>query len=79
LGRRGWRSFEGLINGKTIGDIIDQSQNKWLRKRKGEIVRVVGGALSQVDMFILGQCVSMVKCLDQMIGGLDDMIRGLVN
>ena len=77
--RRGRRSFEGLINGKTVEDIIDQSQNKWLKKRKEEIVRVVGGALSQVDMFILGQCMDTVKCLDQVIGGLDDMIRGLVN
>jgi len=79
FGKAGMEILEGLINGKTVEDIIDQSQNKWLRKRKGEIVRVVGGALSQVDMFILGKCVSMVKCLDQMIGGLDDMIRGLVN
>jgi len=79
LERRGRRSFEGLINGKTVEDIIDQSQNKWLKKRKEEIVRVVGGALSQVDMFILGQCMDTVKCLDQVIGGLDDMIRGLVN
>ncbi|MBS7251205.1 MAG: hypothetical protein KIH08_11565, partial [Candidatus Freyarchaeota archaeon] len=35
-------------------------------------------ALSQVDMFLLEQCVETVKYLDQMIGRVDDMIRGLV-
>jgi transposase len=39
----------------------------------------MGGALSPVDLFILGQCVDTVKYLDQMIGRVDDMIRGLVN
>ena|GEM_PF-7038087 len=39
---------------------------------------MVRGTLGYVDMVILGQCVDMVKHLDQMIARLDDMIRGLV-
>ncbi|MEM3586322.1 MAG: hypothetical protein QXO71_03275 [Candidatus Jordarchaeaceae archaeon] len=37
--------LEGLINGKTIEEIVSQSQNKWLKKRREELVRVVGGSL----------------------------------
>jgi len=79
FGKAGMEILEGLVNGKTIEEIISQSQNKWLKKRREEIVRVVGGTLSQVDMFILGKCVDMVKYLDQMICRLDDMIRGLID
>jgi transposase len=78
FGKAGMEILEGLINGKTIEDIIDQSQNKRLKNRREEIVSVVRGTLSQVDMVILGQCVDMVKRLNQMIARLDDMIRRLV-
>lgn len=67
-----------LLVGKTIEEIISQNHNKWLKKRKEEIVKW-RGALSQVDMFIRKQYVNTVKYIDQMIGKLDVMIRGLVD
>ncbi|MBS7270345.1 MAG: IS110 family transposase, partial [Candidatus Freyarchaeota archaeon] len=79
FGKAGMEILEGLMSGKTIEEIINQSQNKWLKQKGEELAGVVGGALSQADMFVLGQCVNMVKYLNQMIEELEDMIRGLVN
>ncbi|MBS7268419.1 MAG: IS110 family transposase [Candidatus Freyarchaeota archaeon] len=42
FGKAGMEILEGLINGKTIEEIISQSQNKWLKKRMEELVRVGG-------------------------------------
>lgn len=78
FGKAGMEILEGLMSGSTIEEIISQSQDKWLKQKGEELVGVVRGALSQADMFVLGQCVNMVKYLNQIIDELDDTVRELV-
>lgn len=67
------------MDGKTIDEILEHTENKWLKKRKEEIREVVKGILSQSDIFILKQCVDMVKQLDLKILEVDSRIASLVN
>lgn len=79
FGKAGLEILEGLMSGKSIDAIIDQSGNKWLKRKRDEITEVVRGTLSGVDMFILEQCVGMVRYLDQMIRRVDERAWELVN
>lgn len=79
FGKAGTEILEGLMEGKTLEAIIDQSRNKRLKRRRDEIVGVVKGSLSQEDCFILKECVDMVKHLDERIREVDARIQGLVN
>jgi transposase len=79
FGKVGLEILEGLMSGKSIDAIIDQSGNRWLKRKRDEVTEVVRGTLSGVDMFILEQCVGAVKYLDQMIRKVDERVWGLVN
>lgn len=57
----------------------EHTGNRWLKKRGDEIREVVKGYLSQSDIFILKQCVDMVKQLDGKILDVDRWIAPLVN
>lgn len=67
------------IFGKAGTKILEHASNKWLKKREEEIREVVKGVLSQSDIFILKQCVDMVKQLDAKILEVDSRIASLVN
>jgi len=79
FGKAGLEILEGLMEGKTIDEILEHTENKWLKKRKDEIREVVKGILSQSDIFILKQCVDVVKQLDLKILEVDSRIASLVN
>ena len=79
FGKAGKEILEGLMDGKTVDDILEHTENKWLRKRGDEVRTVVKGVLSQSDIFILKQCVDMVEQLDEKILRVDAQIETLVN
>ena len=79
FGKAGTEILEGLMDGKTIDEILEHTKNKWLKKRADEIREVVKGVLSQSDIFILKQCVEMVKQLDLKILEVDSRIASLVS
>jgi len=79
FGKAGLEILEGLMEGKTIDRILEQTENRWLKKREDEIREVVKGILSQSDIFILKQCVDMVKQVEGKILEVDGRIEALVN
>jgi len=79
FGKAGSEVLEGLMEGKTVDDILDHTGNRWLKKRGDEIKEVVKGVLSETDIFILKQCVDMVKQVDEKILEVDAQIEMLVN
>ena len=79
FGKMGMDILEGIMKGKTIDAIVEQSRNGRLRRRRDEMARVVKGSLSQVDVFILKECVDGVKHLDKRIGRVNVRIQRLVN
>jgi transposase len=79
FGKAGSEVLEGLMEGKTVDDILDHTGNRWLKNRGDEIKEVVKGVLSETDIFILKQCVDMVKQVDGKILEVDAQIEMLVN
>ena len=77
--KAGSEVLEGLMEGKTVDDILDHTGNRWLKNRGDEIKEVVKGVLSETDIFILKQCVDMVKQVDGKILEVDAQIEMLVN
>lgn len=79
FGKAGLEILEGLMDGKTIEEILERTENRWLRKREEEIREVVKGILSQSDIFILKQCVDMVRQVEAKVIEVDSRIEALVN
>jgi transposase len=79
FGKAGSEVLEGLMEGRTVDEILEHSENRWLKKRGDEIREVVKGVLSETDIFVLKQCVDMVKKLDEKIPEVDGRIEVLVN
>ena len=79
FGKAGKEILEGLMEGKTVDDILRHTGNGWLKKRGDEIRTVVNGVLSQSDIFVLKQCVDMVNEVGEKILEVDAQIEMLVN
>jgi len=79
FGKAGSEVLEGLMEGKTVDDILEHTSNRWLKKRGDEIKEVVKGVLSQSDIFVLKHCVDMVKQADEKVLMMDAQIETLVN
>jgi len=79
FGKAGLEILEGLMEGKTVNQILEHTENRWLKKREDEVREVVKGVLSQCDIFFLKQCVDMVKHVEEKILEVDSRIEMLVN
>jgi transposase len=79
FGKAGREILEGLMEGKAIDLILEHTNNKWLLKRGDEVKAVVKGVLSQSDIFILKECVDMVRQVDERILRVDGQIEMLVD
>jgi transposase len=79
FGKAGLEILEGLMEGESVDDILEHTENRWLKKRGDEIKEVVKGVLSESDIFILKQCVDMVKQVEGKILEVDGRIEALVN
>lgn len=79
FGKAGFEILEGLMEGKSVDDILKTTKNKWLAKKGDEIRAVVKGVLSQSDIFILKECVDMVRVIDEKILKVEVQSELLVN
>jgi transposase len=79
FGKAGSEVLYGFMDGKSIDVILEQTENKWLKKRGDEVKAVVKGVLSQSDIFILRECVDMVRQVDEKVLKVDGQIELLVD
>ena len=79
FGKAGFEILESLMEGKSVDDILKTTKNKWLAKKGDEIRAVVKGVLSQSDIFILKECVDMVRVIDEKILKVEVQSELLVN
>jgi len=79
FGRAGTLIIEGLMAGKSIDQIIDESVDKTLKRKREKLLEVVWGTLEETDICALKECVDIVKSLDERIKRLDIEILKLVN
>jgi transposase len=79
FGKAGHEILEGLMDGKSIEAILEQSENRWLRNRSDEIKAVAKGVLSESDIFLLKQYTEMIEYLSEQMRRVEARIDLLVN
>lgn len=79
FGKAGFEILGGLMEGKSVDGILKTTKNKWLAKKGDEVRAVVKGVLSQSDIFILKECVDMVRVIDEKILKVEVQSELLVN
>jgi transposase len=63
FGKAGKEILTGLMQGKTVEDILKTTENKYLKKHKQKIIDAAKGALSETDMFLLKQMSRTIEAL----------------
>ncbi len=56
--------MNGILEGKSIEQMIGKSKDKWINATPTEIKNSIKGELSQNDVFVIKDCLEMVKFLD---------------
>jgi transposase len=79
FGKAGKEILEGLMAGKTVESILEQTQNKWLKNRCDEIKAVAKGALSESDIFVLKELTEMIEHLNEKIRRVEARVETLVD
>jgi transposase len=79
FGKAGSELLEGLMAGKSVVNILDATQNKWLITHRDEILEISMGTLSVVDVFMLEQLTDTIAHLNTQIAQVDVRIEGVLN
>jgi len=79
FGKAGTELLEGLLAGKTVKAILENTENKQLKAKSAEIEAVAQGALSEIDHFVLEQLIRTINNLTEQIKLIELRIDGLVN
>ena len=56
FGKAGKEILDGLMAGKTVEEILNTTQNEYLKKRKTEVIDAAKGALVRWKCFFLSRC-----------------------
>jgi transposase len=78
FGKAGMEVLEGLMAGKSLEGILNQSRSRVLKERRGELEEVVRSGLDEEDIFIMKRCLRMIERLDEIIGEVDARIAMLM-
>jgi transposase len=78
FGKAGREILNGLMAGKTVEAILEQTENEWLKKKGEEIKAVATGALSEEDIFVLKELADVITHLDEKIRRVEARIGTLV-
>jgi transposase len=79
FGKAGTEILSGLMAGKTVETILEETENKWLKKRREEVKAVAKGGLSESDIFLLKEFTEIIELLNEKIRRVDGRIELLVN
>jgi transposase len=79
FGKGGMEILNGLMAGKSVESILEQTENKWLKSRCDEIKTVAKGALSENDIFVLKQLTETIEHLNAKIRNVEARIEMLAN
>jgi transposase len=74
FGKSGIIVLNGIVDGKSIEQIFGELTDKRIKNKNLEIKGAIKGELSQSDIFVIKECLEMVKFLDAKIKGFDSRI-----
>jgi transposase len=78
FGKAGQEILDGLMEGKSVGAVLEETKNEWLLGRREEFEEVVLSVLSENDCFLLKQLTESLLHLKGQIAELDAKILSLV-
>jgi transposase len=79
FGKDGLIILKGIANGKDIDEIIEESNSKFLKKRKKQIKEVIQNKLSIPKMFILQKCVEQIQTIKHQILEINEIALVIIN
>jgi transposase len=74
FGKSGVTILNGILDGKTIDQIFNELKDKRIKNKKAEIKDAIKGELSQIDIFVIKECLETVKFFDAKIKEFDSRI-----
>lgn len=74
FGKSGTIIINGLMNGKSFGQIFEEIKDKRIRSKKAEIKDAIKGELSQTDIFVINECLDAIRFLEDKIKAFDSRI-----
>jgi transposase len=78
FGKAGMEVLNGLMTGRSLDEIVNESKSQLLKERHGELEKVVRAGLDQEDVFVLKRCLRMIKSLDEELKELNARISMLI-
>lgn len=75
FGKSGIELVKGLTSGQTIEAIISSADNKWIKKKAEEIKQAIKGTLGTTQVFVIKECLEVIKTIDSRIKNMDAEIN----
>jgi len=73
-GKSGIEVLKGLLDGKTIDEILSESGNAWIHKKKKELKEAIRGVLNPFSIYGIKELLDIVETLNKKIDSLDALI-----
>lgn len=74
FGKSGVIILNGIMEGISIDKIFDELKDKRIKNKKADIKNAIKGELSQIDIFVIKECLETVKYFDAKITEFDSRI-----
>jgi transposase len=71
FGKAGMEVLEGLMAGKNLDEIVNESRSRVLKERKSELEEIIRAGLDEEDIFVLKRCLRMIGHLDEELREVD--------
>ncbi len=71
FGKSGIELVKGLTSGQSIEAIIDGTSNRWIKERAEEIKQAAKGTLGTTHVFVIRECLEVIKAIDSRIESID--------
>jgi transposase len=78
FGKAGVEVLEGLMAGRSLDEIVEQSRSRILKEKRAELEKVVRAGLDEEDVFVLKRCLRMIERLDEEIREVDARVAMLI-
>jgi len=78
FGRSGIEILRGILSGRSVEEVIGGTDNRWIKKHAEEIKQAVRGSLGLSQVFVIKECLDVIKSIDDKIREIDAEIRNRI-
>jgi len=79
FGKSGIHIIRGILNGLSIGDILESIPSKKVKARREEIQDAIRANISPVQVDLIGRLLDSVDFLNREISSIDEQIQALIS